>query len=200
MAKRELLATIQDRYRASSKRDKSRILDEFIAVTGHHRKHGIRLPAGSVHSGARAGAVREVAILVWQASDLAATTEERDYNASGRTLTFNPGITERTITVTVLVDATVAYIERFRVELFEPTNAVLGKNSLTWVTILDHDESEPYRIIAPATVNENYGSFRVTVEDRGYTTGGTRLQPHRGRLPAGYSHRGSGLPRHIGKP
>ena len=35
MAKQELLATIRDRYRASSKREKSRILDEFIAVTGH---------------------------------------------------------------------------------------------------------------------------------------------------------------------
>ena len=43
MAKPELLATIRDRYRASSKKDKGRILDEFIAVTGHHRKHGIRL-------------------------------------------------------------------------------------------------------------------------------------------------------------
>ena len=43
MAKQELLATIRDRYRASSRKDKSRILDEFIAVTGHHRKHGIRL-------------------------------------------------------------------------------------------------------------------------------------------------------------
>ena len=43
MAKRELLATIQDRYRASSKNDKSRILDEFVVVTGHHRKHAIRL-------------------------------------------------------------------------------------------------------------------------------------------------------------
>ena len=40
MAKRELLATIRNRYRSSSKKDKSRILDEFIAVTGHHRKHG----------------------------------------------------------------------------------------------------------------------------------------------------------------
>ena len=40
MAKQELLATIRDRYRASSKREKSRILGEFIAVTGHHRKHG----------------------------------------------------------------------------------------------------------------------------------------------------------------
>ena len=43
MAKRELLATLRDRHRSSSKKDKSRILDEFIAVTGHHRKHGIRL-------------------------------------------------------------------------------------------------------------------------------------------------------------
>ena len=43
MAKQELLATIRDRYRSSSKKDKSRILDEFTAVTGHHRKHGIRL-------------------------------------------------------------------------------------------------------------------------------------------------------------
>ena len=39
MAKQELLATIRDRYWASSKKDQSRILDEFIAVTGHHRKH-----------------------------------------------------------------------------------------------------------------------------------------------------------------
>ena len=43
MAKRELLASIQERYQCSSNRDKGRILDEFIAVTGHHRKHGIRL-------------------------------------------------------------------------------------------------------------------------------------------------------------
>ena len=42
MARRELLVALGDRYRSSSKKDKSRILDEFIAVTGHHRKHGIR--------------------------------------------------------------------------------------------------------------------------------------------------------------
>ena len=42
MAKQELLASIRDRYRKTSRKDKSKILDEFIAVTGHHRKHGIR--------------------------------------------------------------------------------------------------------------------------------------------------------------
>ena len=38
----ELLATIRDRYRASSRKGKSRIFDELIAVTGHHRKHSNR--------------------------------------------------------------------------------------------------------------------------------------------------------------
>ena len=37
MAKQELLATIRGRYGESSKGEKSRILDEFIAVTGYHR-------------------------------------------------------------------------------------------------------------------------------------------------------------------
>jgi hypothetical protein len=39
----ELVAAIGDRYRASSRSEKSRILDEFVAVSGYHRKHGIRL-------------------------------------------------------------------------------------------------------------------------------------------------------------
>ncbi len=58
MAKRELLATIRDRYGASSGKDKSRILDEFIAVTGHHRKHGIRLLAQPGDSSEKAGVVK----------------------------------------------------------------------------------------------------------------------------------------------
>jgi hypothetical protein len=41
--KGELLAAIGDRYRASSRAERTRILDEFVAVTGYHRKHAIRL-------------------------------------------------------------------------------------------------------------------------------------------------------------
>ena len=73
------MATIRDRYQRSSKRDKGRILDEFTAVTGLHRKHSIRLLAQSndqkEHQPSRAGrriydeAVREAVILVWEASD-----------------------------------------------------------------------------------------------------------------------------------
>ena len=79
MAKQELLTAIRERYRRSSKRDKTRILDEFITVTGHHRKHGIRLLARSEEDGKKADvprggrvyddAVREAAILIWEASD-----------------------------------------------------------------------------------------------------------------------------------
>ena len=79
MAKQELLATIRNRYRASSRKDKSRILDEFIAVTGHHRKLGIRLLSQREDGTEKTGvvkerciyveAVREAVILVWEASD-----------------------------------------------------------------------------------------------------------------------------------
>ena len=56
MAKQEFLATIRDRYQASYRKDKSRILDEFISVTGHHRKHGIGLLAQSEDGSGKAGA------------------------------------------------------------------------------------------------------------------------------------------------
>ena len=79
MAKRGLLATIRDRYRSSSKKDKSRILDEFIAVTGHHRKHGIRLlgePDDDEDATRSVGgrriydeAVRAAVIVIWEAAD-----------------------------------------------------------------------------------------------------------------------------------
>ena len=79
MAKWELLTSIQDRYQVASKKHKGRILDDFIVVTGHHRKHGIRLLVQSVDAGDHVPgvkgrriykeAVRDAVILVWEASD-----------------------------------------------------------------------------------------------------------------------------------
>ena len=76
MAIQELLATIRDRYRESSKKDKGRILDESIAVTGHHRKQGIRLLGQSGDAGDKLSmikgrriydeAVRAAVILAWE--------------------------------------------------------------------------------------------------------------------------------------
>ena len=41
----ELLEAISARYRDGARAERSRILDEFAAVTGYHRKHAIRLLA-----------------------------------------------------------------------------------------------------------------------------------------------------------
>ena len=38
----ELLRLLRERYKGSSKSDKTKILDEFVAVSGFHRKHAIR--------------------------------------------------------------------------------------------------------------------------------------------------------------
>ncbi|MDO9714387.1 ISNCY family transposase, partial [Paracraurococcus sp. LOR1-02] len=43
----ELVAAVAERYARSSRLDRGRILDEFVAVTGHHRKHAMRLLRGS---------------------------------------------------------------------------------------------------------------------------------------------------------
>ena len=79
MARKELLGTIRDRYQHSTRKDKGRILDEFTAVTGLHRKHAIRLLTQSndqrEHQPSLSGrriydeAVREAVIVVWEASD-----------------------------------------------------------------------------------------------------------------------------------
>ena len=74
----ELVAAIAGRYAQGDRVDRGRILDEFAAVTGFHRKHAMRLlRAGQPkrRSGPRPGrrvyddAVREALIVVWEASD-----------------------------------------------------------------------------------------------------------------------------------
>ena len=74
----ELVAAVLERYGRASRAERGRILDEFAAVTGLHRKHAMRLLRGgtpSRRSGPRPGrrvydvAVREALIVVWEASD-----------------------------------------------------------------------------------------------------------------------------------
>jgi hypothetical protein len=74
----ELVAAVADRYAMGDRGERGRILDEFAAVTGYHRKHAMRLlRAGQVNRrrGPRPGrriydeAVREALIVVWEASD-----------------------------------------------------------------------------------------------------------------------------------
>jgi hypothetical protein len=79
-SRRELVAATADRYQASARLEKCRILDEFVAITGYHRKHAVRILNGgvvAVEARARGGghprlydeAVREALIVLWEASD-----------------------------------------------------------------------------------------------------------------------------------
>jgi hypothetical protein len=72
------VTAIRERYQGGTKDDKLRILDEFVAITGYHRKHAIRLfKAGSTAPGASRrsrlpiydAAVREALVVLWEASD-----------------------------------------------------------------------------------------------------------------------------------
>ncbi len=76
--RREVLRVVRERYVGQSRSEKSRILDEFVAVTGYHRKHAIRLlneEEDEVDRPPRIGrriydeAVREALIIVWETAD-----------------------------------------------------------------------------------------------------------------------------------
>jgi len=74
----ELISALSRRYAEAGRIERGRILDEFVAVTGYHRKHAMRvLRLGRTVSrhARRPGrrlygeAVREALILLWEASD-----------------------------------------------------------------------------------------------------------------------------------
>ena len=78
VTKTEVLRAIRNRYREASKKDKSRMLDEFVAMVGCHRKHAVRLLSQGdkptvqpASKGQRIydEAVREALTVVWEASD-----------------------------------------------------------------------------------------------------------------------------------
>jgi len=77
-ARDELAAAITGRYSQADRTERGRILDEFTAITGFHRKHAMRLlRAGQPdrRSAPRPGrriyddATREALIVIWEASD-----------------------------------------------------------------------------------------------------------------------------------
>jgi hypothetical protein len=72
----EYAAAIRGRYRSANKMSKSKMLDEFVRVTGYHRKAAIRmlLKIPKVHGGRRGRPSRYGTVLgplkaVWEASD-----------------------------------------------------------------------------------------------------------------------------------
>jgi hypothetical protein len=74
----ELVAAVIERYGNGRRGEKGRILDEFVAITGFHRKHAMRVLRGAraqLRSASRPErrvydeAVREALIVLWEASD-----------------------------------------------------------------------------------------------------------------------------------
>jgi hypothetical protein len=76
----ELAVAIAERYGGSLRWEKARILDEFVAVSGYHRKHAMRLLREG-RTGKRSGprlarrvydeAVREALVVLWEAGSAA---------------------------------------------------------------------------------------------------------------------------------
>src|SRR5215210_3602234 len=75
--RRELIEAVGRRYRETLQSERHRILDEFVRVTGYHRKHAIRVlcreGAASAPRSPRERvydeAVRQALVVLWEAAD-----------------------------------------------------------------------------------------------------------------------------------
>src|SRR5215469_10462176 len=75
--RRELIQAIAERYHSAARPEKKKILDEFIQVTGYHRKHAIRVlrktsgigAAPALRSRIYDEAVRHAVTILWEAAD-----------------------------------------------------------------------------------------------------------------------------------
>ena len=77
-ARRDLLEATQPHYRRASRRERGRMLDEFVRLTGYHRKHAVRLLNAEPAENSSAQpprtrcygeAVKQALIVLWEASD-----------------------------------------------------------------------------------------------------------------------------------
>jgi hypothetical protein len=76
--KAELLRALRERYLRGTKPEKTKVLDEFVAVAAYHRKHAIRLlttvdshatEAPAVDRRTYGEAVRQALVVLWEAAD-----------------------------------------------------------------------------------------------------------------------------------
>ena len=75
--RKELIEGVGARYRGSSVSERTKILDEFVAITGYHRKHAIRVlgsepshdPSTRSRNRLYDEAVRQALIVLWEAGD-----------------------------------------------------------------------------------------------------------------------------------
>ena len=96
-------------------------------------------------------------------------TEDTDYDADNGTLTFNPGVTSKSIEVTTIEDQENEVAETFTVDLSSPTNATITDASGTGT--IDNTEPDPEISITDARASEGETlRFHVTLNRESTST------------------------------
>ena len=92
-----------------------------------------------------------------------------DYERSSGTVTFGPGETQATISITILDDSLVENAENFFVALSDAVGATIGNNSTATVTIADDDSPNATIGFSASSydVNEGAGAVTLTVTRSG---------------------------------
>jgi hypothetical protein len=109
-------------------------------------------------------------VTVGYLSQNGSATAGQDYTSAAGTLTFLPGTTSQTVTVTILDDALFETDETLALTLNNPVSAVLGSPFVANLTILDNDPAPPEPITptvqfaqASYTTTEEVGSLLFTL-------------------------------------
>ncbi len=107
-------------------------------------------------------AAAEITITVdWATEDGTATTADNDYVAGSGTLTFVPGVTEQTASVTINGDTAVEEDETVLVNLSNATVATIANAQATGT--INNDDSATLSIAAPTPIDEgNTGTQTLT--------------------------------------
>jgi hypothetical protein len=102
----------------------------------------------------RVGSLTDSVSVSYATADESATAGN-DYVSQSGTLTFGPGVTQRTITIPIIDDSVVESDETFTIQLSSPTgHASLGSTSLHRITIVS-DSPEPDPAVFTVTNTED---------------------------------------------
>jgi len=119
----------------------------------------------------RLSAAHTQAVTVAYSTTNATATADSDYAASSGTVTFDPGETNKTITVAVLADTAPEGTETFRVVLSDPTNATLARSQATCTINELRITALAFHVdVSFNSVNQSRYRLQSTEDGMGWTT------------------------------
>ena len=86
-----------------------------------------------------------------------------DFQASTGTVTFAPGETTKPVTVPVIGDTIDEFDERFSLDLYDPTNALIADRKGV-ATITDNDQQPTLSVLGVATFEDDLGHLTMPVQ------------------------------------